>query len=867
MLAGPALAQQPITYQYIYDDLNQLTKVIDSTGVVIQYVYDSVGNIVQINRSGAPATGVLTIFNVTPTQAPAGGTVTIQGQGFSTNPLLDLVTIGGVSAVVVSATSTTLVVTIPAAAMSGSIIVSVGGATVTAPGTETVFPAPIITSVKPRVMQAGTTASVTVTGANFVYCTFSIPESGITVAGAAPSADGTSAVLTLIANATANGRFAVVGNVGTAGSATPVTSANAFSAFVDPTLDPDGDGLVNALELIFGTDPFNPDTDGDGYSDGVEVASGSNPLDPACTPLTCRFSGIAASVEVDTLPFAVLNMGPAASPPTEADSLPFSVLMVGATPLTPLEADSLPFAVLNGLTGTASNEADSIPFSVCNASSPCLTTSSQSARPKPQHIVAASLTNGPSIETRGARSSAIRDPFIVRSVAPGNGVVNVAPHSAVALAFSSPIDPASINSQNFALLTGDEPLVAELSYSTDFRIVMLRAVLPPDHSIRVTVSGSVQDLWGRQLRPFESEFRTAQASLVTAGAVIAQSPPIGATGVVSDLSPIRLYLSKSIDASLANNALRVTQDGDPVEGAVGVMEGGVVAEFAPYERLRAGVVVRVTLSAVGDANGHLMPAYEGLFTTPPIASGAADVLRVVPSSASGTPLNPVIEIEYSRPLDPATVSSSSVMLLETVTSKLIATSVRLVGDHIIQIVPGRPLSPDSNYTYEVSPEVFDVSGQPAVQIRRTLTTGTERAFELSRLLSSTPKDGATDVEPTAEIRLAFDRPVNPLTLSSDTVWLTQDGVRDAVSISLAKDGREVVLTPEVPLRASSLVQVTVTGVEDLSRNILPYSTIRFQVRGVLKLLAEQVRGRTNNSFAGGLLSAERRFIGLLIGRK
>jgi YD repeat-containing protein len=827
LLTGTLLAQQPITYQYIYDDLNQLTKVIDSTGVVIQYVYDSVGNIVQINRSGAPATGVLTIFNVTPTQAPVGATVTIQGQGFSTNPSLDLVTIGGVSATVVTATSTTLVVTIPAAATTGSIIVSVGGAIVTAPGTETVFPAPIITSVKPRVMQAGTTASITVTGANFVYCTFSIPGSGITVAGAAPSADGTSAVLSLIANATANGQFAVVGSVGTAGSATPVTSANAFSAFVDPTLDPDGDGLVNALELIFGTDPFNPDTDGDGYSDGVEVASGSNPLDPACTPLTCRFSGIAASVEVDTLPFAVLNMG-AASPPTEADSLPFSV---------------------------------------CNSSSPCLATSSQSARLKPQHTVAASLSNGPSLEINGASSSVNRDPFIVLSVAPGNGVVNVAPRSTVALAFSSPIDPASMNSQNFALKAGDQPLVAELSYSTDFRIVMLRAALPPNNSIRVTVSEQVQDLWGRQLPPFKSEFHTSEVSDVIAGPVIAQSPPLGATGVNSYFSPIRLYLAKSIDASLASNALRVTQDGDPVDGAVRITEGATVVEFAPYSPLRGRAVVRVAWSRPTGANGHPMPSYEGLFTTARTATELADVLRAVPGTAAGMPLNPVIEVEYSRPLDTSTVGPGSVTLRESATSRLIDAGIQLRGDHTIRILPAEPLRPNSSYKYEISGGVLDLTGQPAPPIEQTLTTGTESNFESPRLLSAAPADGATNVEGTAEIRLSFDRSVNPLTLSSDTVWLMQNGVREADSISLAKDGREVVLTPEVPLRASGVVQVTISGVEDLSGNTAPYSTIRFQVRGPINYLAQEVRGIARNSFAGGLLSAERRVLGFLIGRK
>ncbi len=45
--------------------------------------------------------------------------------------------------------------------------------------------------------------------------------------------------------------------------------------------DDDGDGLSNEdEELIYGTDPNNPDTDGDGINDGDEVAMGTDPLTP-----------------------------------------------------------------------------------------------------------------------------------------------------------------------------------------------------------------------------------------------------------------------------------------------------------------------------------------------------------------------------------------------------------------------------------------------------------------------------------------------------------------------------------------------------------------------------------------------------------
>lgn len=65
-------------------------------------------------------------------------------------------------------------------------------------------------------------------------------------------------------------------------------SANIFSASgLSSTLkedfdstDSDKDGLTDAEEVFFQTDPFNPDTDGDGFKDGEEIASGCSPVVP-----------------------------------------------------------------------------------------------------------------------------------------------------------------------------------------------------------------------------------------------------------------------------------------------------------------------------------------------------------------------------------------------------------------------------------------------------------------------------------------------------------------------------------------------------------------------------------------------------------
>ena len=360
-----ALGQQPITFQYFYDDLNQLVRVVDSSGVVIEYVYDPVGNISQIKRSTI-VPGGLSVFGVSAQSVATGGTLTVQGQGFSTNPALDIVTIGGISAVVQSATSTTLVVMIPIDGVSGPISVSVGSAMATSDFNETVILTPIISSVKPRAAQSGTIATVVVTGANLTGAMFSLSLGAGSANVDATSPDGTSATISIRTAPNANGRFAVIASNGSANSGTVIVPANAFGVFTDPNADADNDGLANAYELLLGTDPFNPDSDGDGFSDGVEVATGSDPLNPACTPLNCRLSG-----EVESVPASAINTSLPISQFFEADSIAFSAFNTTLPATQFLEADSIAFSAFNTtLPATQSLEAESIAFSAFNTTLP-----------------------------------------------------------------------------------------------------------------------------------------------------------------------------------------------------------------------------------------------------------------------------------------------------------------------------------------------------------------------------------------------------------------------------------------------------------------------------------------------------------------
>jgi len=65
-------------------------------------------------------------------------------------------------------------------------------------------------------------------------------------------------------------------------------------------VDTDNDGLIDAREILIGTNPNDPDTDHDGFSDGEEYQRGSDPLDPHSVPAPTTYDDYLALAQKDS---------------------------------------------------------------------------------------------------------------------------------------------------------------------------------------------------------------------------------------------------------------------------------------------------------------------------------------------------------------------------------------------------------------------------------------------------------------------------------------------------------------------------------------------------------------------------------------
>jgi YD repeat-containing protein len=119
-----AQAQQPLIH-YIYDDLGRLVGVVNQDGNAATYTYDAVGNILTIGRHNVADTpGPVAITLVAPNKGKIGTPVSIFGKGFSPDPTQNTVSFSGGLAQVTSATSNSIVTTVPQGALTGPITVT-----------------------------------------------------------------------------------------------------------------------------------------------------------------------------------------------------------------------------------------------------------------------------------------------------------------------------------------------------------------------------------------------------------------------------------------------------------------------------------------------------------------------------------------------------------------------------------------------------------------------------------------------------------------------------------------------------------------------------------------------------------------------
>src|SRR5260221_9420250 len=183
-------------------------------GNVVEYTYDTVGNITNIDRH---ATSGLAITTVSPASGVVGSSVTIYGSGFSATPANNAVQFNGTTAAVTASDSGSIATSVPSGATTGHVTVTVAGVTATSAQsfTVTVAGAPTLTSFTPVSGASGTSVSVVGTAFDPAAGATTVKLNGVTATASVGSA---TALTFTVPVAAASGRITATTAAGTGAS-------------------------------------------------------------------------------------------------------------------------------------------------------------------------------------------------------------------------------------------------------------------------------------------------------------------------------------------------------------------------------------------------------------------------------------------------------------------------------------------------------------------------------------------------------------------------------------------------------------------------------------------------------------------------
>ena len=198
-----------------------------------------------------------------------------------------------------------------------------------------------------------------------------------------------------------------------------------------------------------------------------------------------------------------------------------------------------------------------------------------------------------------------------------------------------------------------------------------------------------------------------------------------------------------------------------------------------------------------------------------------------PDGATLVPLSAPIRLAFSGLIDLAGAPPNAVSLT--------ANGATIPGDLtfdysglLLTFKPRVALTPSTTYTLSAS-GLNDLGGNAIPPYSFSFTTADSAPYaDPFKLLSVDPASAATPIDPTSAITLTFNHPVDPVSVSPNSVQVHD--LLGAVSTISSVNGAVVTVQPVYPLTGGN-ASVIVVNVLDLSGAVAPFQGISFSVAG------------------------------------
>jgi len=287
----------------------------------------------------------------------------------------------------------------------------------------------------------------------------------------------------------------------------------------------------------------------------------------------------------------------------------------------------------------------------------------------------------------------------------------------LAAPFTEPVDPVSVNTSTFTVTDADGNLIdGSVSYDASTYTALFTPSRNFDHNTtyRATITTGITDLSGNPLPADYSWSFTTEAFPDT------ESPTVIATSPVSDAvdvdinSKLRAKFSEAMDETSIHTGTVTVNNG--VTGTVAYDSTTMTAIFTPSVPLANETMYTVTISTgVKDLSGNsLANNYTWSFQTAATQDVTAPAVNSTnpASDATAVPLDAMVSVTFTEPVDIGTVTASTFTLSSGRAGNVPGTFFFADGGATATFIPSAELNAGDTYATTITTEVQDLAGNP-----------------------------------------------------------------------------------------------------------------------------------------------------------
>ena len=398
--------------------------------------------------------------------------------------------------------------------------------------------------------------------------------------------------------------------------------------------------------------------------------------------------------------------------------------------------------------------------------------------------------------------------------------------------FDEPLDPQSVTTDSVVLRDNVTflPVAATVALNPDGRSVTLSPTsalaVSRGHSLFFNFNTGLRDLSGNQSPGTSVSFITSFQPDATAPIILTSNPVNGDVSVPTNVR-LKVLFNEAIDA---NSLGQVTLNaGSAIPITTALSNGNRTLTIGTSTLLAPSTSHALTIAGLRDTSGNQIVTALITFTTGAGADlTAASVIASNPNSgASNVGVNTVLRAVFSEPVDPITVATGFVRISH-VGGSIHPAVVSVSADRrSLTLTPTEPLLDSRQYFFQLF-SLLDLAGNPVNPLSVSFTTAGGADTVAPTVTAISPVAGAVNVPVNAHVIVRLSEAVDPTSVSG-AVQLTP---AVAGSLTISADEQTLTFIPTAPLVVSTTHGVTVSGLRDMTGNVMTPFASSFTTRAV-----------------------------------